>query len=49
MDNLVMYLIVTCDDETSVSTYERVMHRRFLQATITFLLKVSGVNFITRT
>ena len=43
---LVMYRIVTCGDDKSIATAERVMHRKYLQATITFILKVRGLNVI---
>ena len=49
VDNLVMYLIVTCNNETSVDTAEHVMHRKGLQSNVTFLLKVRDVNVITST
>ena len=49
LDYLVMYHIVMCDDETSVSACESVTHRKVLQATVTFILKVGGFDVITRT
>ena len=49
MDYLVRYIVVTCDDETSVAASERVIYRKSLQATIAFSLKVRWVNVITCT
>ena len=48
-DDLALYLIVTCNDNTSVAAAESVTHRNVLQATVTFLLKFRGVNIITST
>ena len=45
--DLVTYIVVTCNDETSLAAAESVMHRKFLQATVTFVLKVRGVKIIT--
>ena len=49
MDDIVTYLIVTCDVETSVSPAESMTHQKGLQATVLFLLEVRGVNFIRST
>ena len=49
VDDIVTYIIVTGDDETSVATSGRKMHGKGLQATVTFLLKVRGVDVITST
>ena len=46
-DDIVTYLIVKCNDETSVAAAERVTHKKGMQATVTFILKVRGVNFIS--
>ena len=46
-DDLCTYLIVMFNYETSVAVSERVMHKKGLQETVTFLLKVRGVNVIT--
>ena len=46
VDDIVMYLIVTCDDKTSVAIYECVTHQKGLHATVVFLLEVNGVNII---
>ena len=43
MDDLVTYPIVTCDEETSVAAAERVIHRKVLQATITFIFNCDFV------
>ena len=42
VDDLVTYLIVTCNDDTPVSVYERVTHQKGLHATVAFLLGVRG-------
>ena len=47
--DLVTYLIVMCNDESSISSDRIATHRKVLQATVTFSLKVRGVNFITLT
>ena len=49
VDDLVTYSVVTCDDETSVSAYERVIYIKGLQATIAYYVKVRWVNVITCT
>ena len=41
--NLVMYLIVMCNYDTSVVVSERVTHRQFLQGTVSFPFKVGGL------
>ena len=49
MDDLVTYLIVTCDDETSGREYQHVTHQKVFHATVTFVLDVRGVNVVTST
>ena len=49
VDDLVTHSIVTCDDKTFVAADEHVTHRKVLQATTAFILKVWGVNVITST
>ena len=49
VNDLFTYLIVTCDDETSVAAAERVTHRKCLQTTVAFSLEVRGANVITCT
>ena len=49
VDDLVMYPIVTWDDETYGAAAERVMYRKGLQATVKFILNVRWVNGITST
>ena len=49
VDNLVTYLIVICNNKTSSDAAERVMCRKVLQVTITFILNVRGVNVLTIT
>ena len=36
------YLILMCDNDTSVASAERVMLRKGLKSTVTFILKVKG-------
>ena len=49
MDDLVTYLVVTCNYNNSVSWDEGVMNMKVLHATVAFLLKVRWVNAITIT
>ena len=49
LDDIFTYLIVTFNDDTSVAAAECVTHRKFLQATVAFLLKVGGVKVISST
>ena len=49
VDYIVTYLIVTDNYKTSAAAAECAMHRKVLQATVTFLLNVIGVNVITAT
>ena len=49
VDDLIKYLIVMYYDKNFAAASVRVTHRKCLQATITFLSKVRGVNFITST
>ena len=44
VDDLVTYLIVTCNDDTYVAADELVKHRKGLQASIKFILEVRGVS-----
>ena len=46
LNDLATYLVVTCNDETSVAAAERVMHRKGLQANVTFSLKFRAFNVI---
>ena len=46
VDDLVTYLIVMCNGETPVPAAESVSHRKGLQATMTFILKVKKVDVI---
>ena len=47
--DLVMYISVTCDDDTYVAAAERVTHIKVMDSTVTFILKLGGVNVITST
>ena len=49
MDDLVTYLIVTCNDKTSVKADQRMTYQNGLHATFELILEVSGVNVITST
>ena len=49
VDDLVMYLIVTCDDNTSVRADQRMTYQKGLHATAAFLLQVKGVNTVSST
>ena len=40
--DIVTYIIVTCDDENSVTTSDRATQRKFLRATVTFIFKGGG-------
>ena len=42
VDDIVMYLVVTCAHNTSIAAADRMIHRKFLQATTAFSLKVGG-------
>ena len=46
MDDQFTYLIVTCNDETSVAAADCVIQIKVLQETVAFILKVRGVNVI---
>ena len=48
VDDIITNLIVVCNSETSAAVTERVMHRKCLQETVAFILKVRGVNVIMR-
>ena len=48
MDDIVTYLIVTCDDKTFVISDERMTHQKGLHETITFILEVRGLKVVTR-
>ena len=49
MDDLVAYLVVKYDDETSIAEDERINYRKGLHATIAFILEVRAVNLIMST
>ena len=49
VDDIVMYLIVTCDCDTSVWTDQRLMHQKGLHATVTFILEDRGDKVVTST
>ena len=49
VDDLVLYFIGPCDYKTSVAADDCVTHRKGLQETIPFILKIRGVNVITST
>ena len=46
VDDLVAYLVLMCDDKTSIAADEHVTHRKGLQETVAFYWKVRGVNLI---
>ena len=46
VDDLVTYIVVTCDDKTSVAADELATHIKGLQAPVKVYLKVRGVNVI---
>ena len=46
VDDIFTYLIVTCDDETSVRVSQRVLHQKGLHATAAFVLVVRWVNVV---
>ena len=47
--DLIMYIIVAYNDATSVAVDKHVTHRKGLQETVVFILKVRGVNVIPST
>ena len=49
VEELVMHLIMKCNDEPSVSAAKSVTYGKGLRETITFILKVSGGNIVTCT
>ena len=49
VDDIVTFIAVKCNDNTSVAAAEGVTQIKGLQTTATFYLKVRGVNFITCT
>ena len=49
VDDLVMYLIVMCNEKTSVGAAQRVTHQKYLHATVAFVLGVRWVNVVTST
>ena len=42
VDDIVTYLILTCDDKISVYAPEHVMYKNVLPATVTFILMVGA-------
>ena len=42
VNDIITYLILECNEKTSVAAAEHNMHIKFPQATVTFILKVSG-------
>ena len=42
VDDLITYIIVACDNETSIASAEHVMHQKVLNANVTFLLVDGG-------
>ena len=49
VDDIVTFITVKCNGNTSVAAAEGVTQIKGLQTTATFYLKVRGVNFITCT
>ena len=49
MDDLVAYLVVTCDYESTIRSAECVMHRKKLHANAVFFLEIGGANAVTST
>ena len=49
VDDLVTYLIVTCNCETSVAAAERMIHQKGQYATVISILEVWVFNVITST
>ena len=49
VDYLVTYLVVACDEDTAVRTDQCVTHQKGLNATITLVLDIRGVNIVMST
>ena len=49
VDNIITYIIVTCDDKISVREAHRVMHQNGLYVTVAFVLEVWGFIVVTST
>ena len=49
VDDLVTYLVLMCDGETTVRESQRVTHQKDLHATVAFVLEVRGVKFLMST
>ena len=47
VNDIIKYLILKCNDNTSIASSEVLTHRKGMQATATFLLNVRAVNVIT--
>ena len=48
VNDIITYLILKCNDNTSIASSEVLTHRKGMQATDSFLLKDRGVNVIKR-
>ena len=49
VDDLVTYLVVTCDDESAIKAYQRVTYQKHLHATVILVLQIGGFNVVTST
>ena len=49
MDDVFTYIIVVCNDKTSVKSAQHVTHQKGLHATVAFMLEYRGVNIVAST
>ena len=49
VEMIFMNLVMTCNDEPSVSAAKYLMYRKLLRSTIAFILEVRGGNIVTCT
>ena len=49
MDDIITYLVVTCDYNSTIREAQCMMQLNLLHATFTFVLKIGGVIVVTST
>ena len=49
VDDIIMYVIVACNDKTSIRLDQQVTHQKSMHATVKFILEVRGFNVLVST
>ena len=49
VDDIVTYIIVTCNEKAAIRVDQRVTHQKHLHATVGLVFEIGGLNVVTST